>query len=428
MPRVISASGLSKRYWVSHTIQGNSPRTLRDTLGDFALHPWRVGGTGIAPREEFWALRDLGFEIEQGETVGLIGRNGAGKSTLLKILSLITRPTTGRLKIVGRVGSLLEVGVGFHAELSGRENIFLSGAVLGMSRRSVARNLEEIAGFAEIGDFLDVPVKRYSSGMLARLGFAVASHLDSEILIVDEALSVGDVAFQNKCAERITKLAEDGRTVLFVSHNMSMLSTLCRRGMLLERGRLTADGKINDVVAAYLKSLPQRASSTGTTSPSSNGRHSEARPDEGAAGAAELHIVGVEVFSDHAHPSAPLCVGSPAQIVIRVSEARAGLSCVLSIHNQAGQVVARFDSSQTGSEDLVDARLGSQFACGFDRLLLVPGRYTVKACLLAQGELRDRAQSASFEVLPGSLQGRSVGFSPQVAFAVPHRWTRPFVS
>jgi lipopolysaccharide transport system ATP-binding protein len=202
-----------------------------------------------------WALRDISLQIKEGEVVGLIGRNGAGKSTLLKLLSRITVPTEGRIRIRGRVASLLEVGTGFHQELTGRENIFLNGAILGMTRAEIVRKFDEIVDFSEIEEFLDTPVKRYSSGMYVRLAFAVAAHLDPEILIVDEVLAVGDTAFQKKCLGKMGSFAQSGRTVLFVSHNLDAVRTLCQRGIWLKDGRLHEDGRIEDVIESYFNSI-----------------------------------------------------------------------------------------------------------------------------------------------------------------------------
>jgi lipopolysaccharide transport system ATP-binding protein len=210
-----------------------------------------------------WSLRDISFEITEGEVVGIIGRNGAGKSTLLKILSRITQPTSGRAEIYGRVGSLLEVGTGFHPELTGRENIFLNGAILGMKKAEIERKFEEIVAFAEVEKFIDTPVKRYSSGMYVRLAFAVAAHLEPEILIVDEVLAVGDLAFQKKCLGRMEDVAKEGRTVLFVSHSMSTIKSLCSRGLLLDNGRVVCEGNVDEVVSAYLRAGTDEIARTG---------------------------------------------------------------------------------------------------------------------------------------------------------------------
>jgi len=209
--------------------------------------------------ERFWALRDLSFEVKRGETLGIIGRNGAGKSTLLKILSQVTAPTTGQVRLKGRLASLLEVGTGFHPELTGRENVFLNGAILGMSRSEVGRKLDEIVAFAELAQFLDTPVKRYSSGMYVRLAFAVAAHLEPEILIVDEVLAVGDVQFQRKCLGKMEEVGRQGRTVLFVSHNMTAVQRLCRKAIWLEQGRVVQQGEVAQVLSSYLQNGSESA-------------------------------------------------------------------------------------------------------------------------------------------------------------------------
>lgn len=263
MPVAISVENLSKRYLITHQ-KKERYTALRDVIAARAdslrrklLRPFL--GTHIVTEdnpasEEFWALKDLNFNIEQGDRVGIIGRNGAGKSTVLKILSRITEPTTGRIHISGRVASLLEVGTGFHPELTGRENIFLNGAILGMSNAEIKHKFDEIVAFAEIERFLDTPVKRYSSGMHVRLAFAVAAHLEPDILIVDEVLAVGDGQFQKKCIGKLEEVSTEGRTVLFVSHNMESVTRLCAKGMLLDAGHLVASGSINEVVRRYLQS------------------------------------------------------------------------------------------------------------------------------------------------------------------------------
>jgi len=231
-------------------------KSLRDSLVNTAKRPWSVvtENRKLTEDNSFWALKDINFEVQPGEVVGIIGRNGAGKSTLLKILSRITKPTTGHVELRGRVGSLLEVGTGFHPELTGRENIFLNGAILGMTRAEVRKKFDEIVAFSEIERLLDTPVKQYSSGMYTRLAFAVAAHLDPEILVVDEVLAVGDAAFQKKCLGKMKDVAGEGRTVLFVSHNMSTLMRLCGGGILLDEGKLVTKGSAHHVVTHYLDS------------------------------------------------------------------------------------------------------------------------------------------------------------------------------
>lgn len=247
----IRVENLSKKYLLGHAQQRND--TLRDALVEGLKRLSSKHRDISAEPDILWALNDISFEVHQGEVVGIIGRNGAGKSTLLKILSRITEPTSGRAVINGRVGSLLEVGTGFHPELTGRENIYLNGAILGMRSREIDRKFDEIVAFAEIEKFLDTPVKRYSSGMYVRLAFAVAAHLETEILLVDEVLAVGDVAFQRKCLGKMGEVAKFGRTILFVSHNMEALQRLCERGILIDQGRDILDSHVGDAVTMYLK-------------------------------------------------------------------------------------------------------------------------------------------------------------------------------
>jgi len=250
MGAAIAANGLSKRYRIGEL--QSSYGTLRESLTRVAKQIAR--GPHRPHHEEIWALRDVSFEVPEGQVLGVIGRNGAGKSTLLKVLTRITTPTAGRAEIRGRVGSLLEVGTGFHPELTGRENVFLNGSVLGMKRKEIARKLDEIVEFAGVQRFIDTPVKRYSSGMYVRLAFAVAAHLEPEILLVDEVLAVGDAEFQRRCLGRMQEFGQSGRTVLFVSHNMQAISRLCERTMLLGDGQIERDGRSADVVAHYLQS------------------------------------------------------------------------------------------------------------------------------------------------------------------------------
>jgi ABC-type polysaccharide/polyol phosphate transport system ATPase subunit len=256
---VIQAGHLGKKYVIGHESERERYRALRDVIGRGARNFVRTTVDMLRGRpilagdtiEEFWALKGVNFEITRGEVVGIIGRNGAGKSTLLKILSRITEPTEGRVTINGRVASLLEVGTGFHGELTGRENIYLNGAILGMRRAEIRRKFDEIVAFAEIEKFLDTPVKRYSSGMYVRLAFAVAAHLEPEILLVDEVLAVGDAEFQRKSLGKMSDVAKGGRTVLFVSHNLGAIRRLCSHALLFESGRLTFSGSVDEALTAY---------------------------------------------------------------------------------------------------------------------------------------------------------------------------------
>lgn len=251
----IRVENLGKKYRLRHQHEGRRYKALRDVLAAVPKRLWlkfSPGESSDASVEDFWALQDVSFEIPEGEAVGIIGRNGAGKSTLLKLLSRITEPSRGRIEISGRIASLLEVGTGFHPELTGRENIYLNGAILGMGRAEIKSRFDEIVTFAEVEKFLDTPVKRYSSGMYMRLAFAVAAHLEPEILVVDEVLAVGDAAFQKKCMGRMSQVSNQGRTVLFVSHNMGAITSLCRSVVRLEGGRLIEFGPAREVVDRYL--------------------------------------------------------------------------------------------------------------------------------------------------------------------------------
>jgi lipopolysaccharide transport system ATP-binding protein len=285
----IRATGLSKRYRLGtrerySTLRDSLARAARSRLRRLSrpADPWTAGE---AEGDWLWALRDVSFDVRQGEVIGVIGRNGAGKSTLLKILSRITEPTDGMAEIHGRVGSLLEVGIGFHPELTGRENIYLSGAIIGMRRREIARQFDEIVAFADLERFVDTPVKRYSSGMYVRLAFAVAAHLQSDILLVDEVLAVGDAAFQKKCLGRLGDVARDGRTVLLVSHNLVTIERLCGSALLLEHGRVARRGSAAEVVQEYL------ARSTAVSPSGLSGDSTRRR------GSGEIRFVDVEIAS-----------------------------------------------------------------------------------------------------------------------------------
>jgi lipopolysaccharide transport system ATP-binding protein len=259
MTSAIHVEQLGKRYVLGNTSGGYS-RLTEEISDAFARVLRRRPGERVErTRQEIWALRGVTFDVAEGEVVGIIGRNGAGKSTFLKIMSRITDPTEGRATIRGRISSLLEVGTGFHQELTGRENVYLNGAILGMRKREIDAKFDEIVSFAEVERFIDTPVKRYSSGMAVRLAFAVAAHLEPEILIIDEVLAVGDIAFQRKCIGKMTEVAQSGRTVLFVSHNMGAVSELCTRALLLEAGRVRLDGKVSAVVETYGKLLSETA-------------------------------------------------------------------------------------------------------------------------------------------------------------------------
>ncbi len=273
---LISVENLSKSYLVGHNTEREGYTALRDVIARHAHNFVRKTKDMLSGRqiiqgdeiEEFWALKDVSFEVRRGEVLGVIGRNGAGKSTLLKVLSRITEPTKGRISITGRVASLLEVGTGFHPELTGRENIFLNGAILGMTRHEIKRKFDEIVDFAEVEKFLDTSVKRYSSGMYVRLAFAVAAHLEPEILVVDEVLSVGDTEFRNKCLVKMREVTSEGRTILFVSHDIYAVKSLCTKGMLLSSGQIAFLGAVDSTIEKYAGSVDRETSRAFNPDPS----------------------------------------------------------------------------------------------------------------------------------------------------------------
>ncbi|MEZ4806336.1 MAG: ABC transporter ATP-binding protein [Flavobacteriales bacterium] len=299
---IITVEGLSKQFLLKHQ-QAERYTALRDVIANKAKGLFRKSAPG-ATREEFMALNEISFTVEQGDRLGIIGRNGAGKSTLLKVLSRIVEPTKGRITIDGRVASLLEVGTGFHPELTGRENIYLNGAILGMTRAEISSKFDEIVAFSEVENFLDTPVKRYSSGMYMRLAFAVAAHLESEIMIVDEVLAVGDAAFQRKCLGKMESVAGEGRTVLFVSHQMDAVQRLCNKGLLLDHGHVITAGPMRDVVEHYLQLNTESASEF----------HFDLPPHFEPRGAVATSL---RVEDKAGKPTNELALGAPWQVRVR---------------------------------------------------------------------------------------------------------------
>ncbi len=416
---VIRIENLGKKYVLGHQNQGNYT-TLRDKITDGAKSLKRTLGSSFGSSipqpasAEFWALKDLSFEIKQGERVGFIGRNGAGKSTLLKILSRITEPTIGRIAIKGRVASLLEVGTGFHQELTGRENIYLNGAIMGMSKTEIKRKFDEIVAFAEVDKFLDTPVKRYSSGMYVRLAFAVAAHLEPEILIVDEVLAVGDLQFQKKCLGKMEDVAKEGRTILFVSHNMAVVHTLCSRAIFLQQGTVLTDDTTAAAVNTYLRSLEKSAS-----------QNLLDRTDRRGKG--EVRLTQIEVFTGGDFPSTTLATGDPIRFVFHVTTTVPGMSCAFTLYDQQGQPVVNFSSHLHSEEDLNDPKIGSKIVCDLDELLLLPGRYRMNAGIIIAGEWQDLVEAAAIiDVEEGRLRGRPVEKAISYgSVCMHHRWTLP---
>jgi lipopolysaccharide transport system ATP-binding protein len=361
---------------------------------------------------EFWALKGVSFEVKTGELIGIIGRNGAGKSTLLKVLSRIVEPTGGRAEIRGRVGSLLEVGTGFHPELTGRENIYLNGSVLGMSRREIGRNFDAIVNFSGIEQFLDTPVKRYSSGMYVRLAFSVAIHLEPEILIVDEVLAVGDGEFQRKCFQKMDEIRRTGRTVLVVSHNLGAIQTLCTRAVQLEQGQVVGQGDVAEQVASYLARLTAASK-----------RPLADRTDREGVG--RVRVVGLIFQNTRGEPIECAVCGDELRLVVRCEAEpdlrveTVGLSC----WSADGVKLFHVDTAQRGHG--YDRRGPERdYVCCFPRLPLAPGLYHWNVMVKADGQIQDHLYAAAtVEVLPGDFyRTGQTPMAAQGAVLVDHEW------
>jgi lipopolysaccharide transport system ATP-binding protein len=359
----IRCAGLSKRYSVGRLRRNDLRETLSRSVRGLLRRPSR----GDHGAQDFWALNDVSFEVCRGEVIGIIGRNGAGKSTLLKILSRITKPTRGLADLNGRVSSLLEVGTGFHPELTGRENIYLNGTILGMRRAEIRRKFDEIVAFAEVEKFLDTPVKRYSSGMYVRLAFGVAAHLDPEILMVDEVLAVGDTAFQKKCLGKMSDVPKQGKTVLFVSHNMAAISHLCPRSVLLNAGAIEFDGSTKECIRRYLGS-PAESGRRGT----SLGQWRE--------GAVELADVRVLDDSDAEVDIVGSGQDVKFQMIIKSTVSLDNVACVIGIEDMWGARLALLGTMLVG-EGVAIRPPETRVTCRVPRLPLVPGEYTLSPSL-----------------------------------------------
>jgi lipopolysaccharide transport system ATP-binding protein len=393
---------LSKRYEIGAVQQPYS--TLRDSLANLAKAPFRAfrrSGSKGDPEREIWALKDVSFEIPQGEIVGVIGRNGAGKSTLLKILSRITEPSEGDAHLYGRVGSLLEVGTGFHGELTGRENIYLNGAILGMRRAEIDRQFDQIVEFAEVEKFINTAVKHYSTGMYLRLAFAVAAHLDPEILLVDEVLAVGDAAFQRKCIGRIGEVAKAGRTVLFVSHNMGAIRSLCETGLVLDGGTVSYFGAISKSIEAYYK----------LTSAPSERESSSGEPTR--TGFTPLAIPGSEGTIEQGQAFEIQTNLNIATEVIGFT-----LICILEDSNQRGVFHLKLDSSDIRSGNPWEGQYGINVK--IPGLWLEPGIYSLYFKVLFQGPMaRARYVSDPYSLdVNGSTSGWNTMLSPRADWSI----------
>jgi len=402
MKPAVVVENLAKRY----TLGASGSRSLRE-LFSFSRSTRSAG-------DELWALRDVAFEAARGEAVGIVGRNGAGKSTLLKILSRVTDPTAGRVRLCGSTASLLEVGTGFHPELTGRENIFLNAAILGMSRAEVRSKFDEIVAFAEVERFLDTPVKRYSSGMYVRLAFAVAAHLTPRILVVDEVLAVGDAGFQRKCLGRMNDVVrQQGRTVLFVSHNMTAVQALCSRAILLEHGRKVADGPTADVLPRY------HAASETESDPDHLARRTDRQGD------GRLRLVGMSFTGDG--PDRAAATGSPAVLTVRYrgTGSLRYVKLAVGVFSRMGEGVLLLDNEIAGTPFDTAPDVG-EFVCRFDRLALLPGDYSVNLYATVNGIVADWVVGAGLlRVDAGDFYGSgklpdSAGYGSVV---IPQSWS-----
>ncbi|EKD55797.1 MAG: hypothetical protein ACD_59C00033G0005 [uncultured bacterium] len=366
MSLIIKVENLSKKYVIGHKAKERY-KTLRDTLAasfkNFFVGKRKVNNPEF---EDFWALKDIDYEINEGDRVGIIGRNGAGKSTLLKILSRITEPTTGKITFKGRVASLLEVGTGFHPELTGRENIFLNGAILGMPKNDIQKKFDEIVEFSEVEKFLDTPVKRYSSGMYVRLAFAVAAHMEPEILIVDEVLAVGDAAFQKKCLGKMKGVSESGRTVLFVSHNMGAIEQLCNRGILLDKGLMVLSSDTNAVLSKYREFINRSQ----VTETSGIGNESTRR------GTGELRITSFQLLTKDNEPANEFDLGSTIRFKIgyKAIEELKGLAVAIFFKSNSTNEMISSLRHEVISMTLAPGNTG-EVIIEFDGQTLRPGEY-----------------------------------------------------
>jgi lipopolysaccharide transport system ATP-binding protein len=411
----IRVENLSKQYEI--TLGKNRHDTLRDQIADAFKLLFRQNGSSVR-QESFWALKDVSFEVKSGEVIGVVGRNGAGKSTLLKVLSRITAPTSGAVEIHGRVGSLLEVGTGFHTELTGRENIFLNGAILGMRKTEIQRNFDAIVAFAEVEKFIDTPVKRYSSGMYIRLAFAVAAHLEPEVLIVDEVLAVGDTAFQKKCLGKMQGVAKEGRTVLFVSHNMAAVQHLCKRVIVLEGGKIHFAGGTKEGIDHYFKTVAGDQISY-------NPVKVDLRSHPSRPAAYKPILQTLELFRGNGEP---LCggvkIGGSLKIAMRfyVERPLPNVDACIGFDTLTGQRVFTAHTSFEPARGKTDCVGERTYICEIPSLTLVAGVYKLLVALGSAGVVTDLVEDAArIEILDSDYYG--TGRSPWNGLIVlKHHW------
>ena len=407
MGTIINVEGLSKKYTISH--QAERYLALRDVIansikgaGGYLLHPFSIFNSKTnrlnPKKEDFWALSKVSFEVKQGDRIGIIGRNGAGKSTLLKILSRITEPTTGSVKIKGRVASLLEVGTGFHPELTGRENIYLNGAILGMKRAEIKRKYDEIVAFAEVERFLDTPVKRYSSGMYVRLAFAVAAHLEPEILLVDEVLAVGDAQFQKKCLGKMEDVSlREGRTILFVSHNMSAVMNMCNRAIMIDQGQIKYSGNANDTIQKYIDfTYDDSAVNLGA--------------NKNRKGNGKIRFTSVAYLDKNGQKTPTLISGEKNKLLFvyenNCQKDLKSLCLAIAIQNAYGEKIGVYYNETIGEVFANVPKDNRVIELDIGKLSLMPGRYTFTLFCKVNEEIADWVQNATFfDVVAGDFYG-----------------------
>ena len=391
----ISIQNISKVYRIDSTTGGAASRTLQEDLLNFVKNPLRR--TTFSKKQEVWALNDVSFDVNEGEVIGLIGRNGAGKSTLLKILSRITEPTHGFADIFGRVGSLLEVGTGFHTELTGRENIYLSGAILGMRKSEIDRKFDQIVEFSGVSKFIETPVKRYSSGMAVRLAFAVAAHLDPEILLVDEVLAVGDASFQKKSLGKMSEVAESGRTVIFVSHNMGAIKNLCTRAVLLDGGKAIVDGDVDSVVQEYLVTASERGE-----------WHTEIADRTDRQGNGAIRFTGFQLLGSNGAAVDAAVAGEAIEFVLHYqshSEKIQNASIIIWLRDAFTKGLLRLGTVLTAQSFSALPEEG-KIICRIPRLSLRPGRYFIDLGADIAGVKADRViRAVTLDVVGGDYYG-----------------------
>lgn len=392
MEPIIKVDGVSKRYRVR---QGKGYGSLRESIANKFKTQFRSRASR-GGESDFWALRDVGFQVQPGEILGLIGNNGAGKSTLLKILSRITRPTTGRVELRGRVGSLLEVGTGFHPELTGRDNIFLNGAILGMRRAEIVSKFDEIVDFSGVENFIDTPVKRYSSGMYVRLAFAVAAHLQPEIMLIDEVLAVGDVEFQKKCLGKMGAVARAGRTVVFISHNMAAMETLCDSCLLLKGGTIAASGPTNEVIKVYMASMGRQKSGT-----------IPLLDHPGRTGASDRSMTSVTLAADSAEPAFAIRMGGTLVVKVSFDSGRPILPILGIVIKSLNEVsILSFNNRFIGGYHFEKRVASGTISCIVNDLPLLPGDYALDLYFGDGPEDIDIVRNAiSLEVLSADVFG-----------------------